>query len=174
MKFNTIDPETGEESKLDILSYFQNELDKLEETINSTDPITITITPVFDMTNMTPEKLQAALNNRFVNDPLLARISADSPTAKLDPGNLRTELGIDEIKSKLGNLYDAVVLAGNTNIIALNGLKSNVDGVSNAIAGMRLVLDTGVLVGQITPMVDLALGQRSRIFDRTGVVFTKS
>ena len=158
-------------NKVDVVGEIQNQLEGLSTTINET-PITVTITPVFDMRNLTPEKLQEALNNRFTNNPLLARLSEDNPTTKLDFASLKTELGMDEIKNKLAMLYEAVVLAGNNNIIAINGLRTNVDGVASAVAGMKLVLDTGVLVGQITPLVDLSLGQRSRIYDRTGVIFT--
>jgi hypothetical protein len=172
-KFKMFDTETGEEKETDMLTYFQEELGKLSQALDETGPLEVTITPVFDMKNMTPEKLQEALDRRFMDDPLLARVQLSNPASEINLSTLKTDLGIDQLDLKLGALLIALTAADRNNSIAIGDLGSNMNSIANAIASMRLMLDTGVLVGQITPMVDYELGRRSSLYSRTGVTFGK-
>lgn len=172
-KFKMFDTETGEEKETDMLTYFQEELGKLSQALDETGPLEVTITPVFDMKNMTPEKLQEALDRRFMDDPLLARVHLSNPASEINLSTLKTDLGIDQLDLKLGALLIALTAADRNNSIAIGDLGSNMTSIANAIASMKLMLDTGVLVGQITPMVDYELGRRSSLYSRTGVTFGK-
>lgn len=168
--FLSIGTEEGAEDT--ILTELQSQMTSLSEAMKEVpDKFEITITPVFDMTNMTPEKLQAAFDNQFSKNPLLARVTVDSPTSKVDFSTLHADLGIDRLDLKLASILLALNAADRNNFAAIEDLRQNMNGISSAIASMRLVLDTGVLVGQITPMVDYELGRRASLFGRTGVLF---
>jgi hypothetical protein len=45
-------------------------------------------------------------------------------------------------------------------VSAVNSLKTDIDGLKEAMTNIRMVLDTGTMVGAMTPMIDQQLGMR--------------
>ena len=167
--FSTQDEEGND---VDILSLLQDEMGKVTETLNQ-NPITVTITPVFDMTHMTKDGLQKALDKQLAGNPVLAGMKFNNPTEAIDIGKLGVELGIADVRQKLELILEALERADTNNGVYIGNLGSNINGISDSISGMKMVLDSGVLVAQLLPMIDAGLGQRGLLFERTGVVFTR-
>ena len=169
-KVKTIDLDTGEEVETSWLEILQNQMAELSTTLDET-PLEVKITPVFDFSNLEPEKLQSEFSRQLFSRPLLAKTIFQNPTESIDFVQIAADLGINDIKDKLDLILAAIGVADTNNTSAITGLGTNIDGVSDAIAGMELVLDTGVLVGQISPRIDAALGHSSDAYYRTGVEY---
>ena len=43
---------------------------------------------------------------------------------------------------------------------AIDSLKTDISSLKDAMTNIRMVLDTGTMVGAMTPMIDEALGKR--------------
>ena len=160
----TTDAETGEAT--DILSFLQSELTELGTTLDTMEPLTIKITPVFDMTNMTPDKLQEAL----MANPVTLPININNGKMALSFEGLGNELQIDTIIEALNQINKQVSNQGVNTFTAISGLSTHMDSIASEVSNLKLVLDTGGLVGQISGRVDSTLGLRAFIAERTGTV----
>ena len=156
--------ENGEQT--DIVSYIQGQLNELGTTLDTMEPLEVRITPVFDMTNMTSDKLQEALANHPVSLP----IYTNNGRMQISFNGLRSELQMDSVISHLDNVSTRITTQSYIVCGAINSLSSHMDSIANEVANLKLVLDTGLLVGAIAPRVDFELGNRESIGARTGVV----
>ena len=156
----------AEGNDLNILGEVQTQIDTLSTTLNNMDPLKVTITPVFDMTNFTPEALQTQLDNM----PIQFTQGTTPNHMTIEFKGLGEELNIAEVINKLEQIRSGVVVWGLQNVTATNRLGVDIDGVANEISRMKLYLDTGALVGGILPMIDAGLYKRSVTASRTGTV----
>lgn len=156
----------AEGNDLNILGEVQTQIDTLSETLNNMDPLKVTITPVFDMTNFTPEALQTQLDNM----PIQFTQGTTPNHMTIEFKGLGEELNIAEVINKLEQIRSGVAVWGLQNVTATNRLGVDIDGVANEISRMKLYLDTGALVGGILPLVDAGLYKRSVTASRTGTV----
>ena len=156
--------ENGEQT--DIVSYIQGQLNELGTTLDTMEPLEVRITPVFDMTNMTSDKLQEALANHPVSLP----IYTNNGRMQISFNGLRSELQMDSVISHLDNVSTRITTQSYIVCGAINSLSSHMDSIANEVANLKLVLDTGLLVGALTPRIDAALGNRESLGARTGVV----
>ena len=161
-----LDFKDEEGNNVDIIGTLQGHLDSLSETLNNMDPLKVTITPVFDMTNFTPEALQTQLDNM----PIRFTQGTTPNHMTIEFKGLGEELNIAEVINKLEQIRSGVAVWGLQNVTATNRLGVDIDGVANEISRMKLYLDTGALVGGILPMIDAGLYKRSVTASRTGTV----
>ena len=159
----------GEE--IDIISMVQGKIQEVNDSLPDMESVELTITPVFNMENMSRDKLQAALDAKLAGSPLTADMFFNNPTVSIDFKQLATEIGMEEVIYKLTTLVNAIAISDANNTAAINSLGNDMDAIAEAVANMRLYLDGDLLVGGITSRVDNALGDRSRIYDRTGVTY---
>ena len=161
--------ENGEE--INPLSEMQSQMQTLITTMEEYGALTVTITPVFDFKNLTQEALQ----NQLDQMPLVYKGSVNNPgTTRMDLSSLSGLVDLDAIKTKLDSIVSAILVSDVNNVAAVNRAGNQINGVANEIGRMQLVLDTGVLVGQITPMIDVELYKRSRRADRTGTTYSNT
>lgn len=150
---------------IDLLGEIQNHLSTLGTTLSTMDPLTVKITPVFDWTNLTPEAIQAELDNR----PLTVLGGTETKQLSIDFTGLDTALDMQALRTGLDNIRSAVIVYGNNTATAVSNLAGHMDGIANEVARLKLYLDTGALVGGITPYIDKELNKRSLTSERTGV-----
>ena len=142
----------------------QSHLTSLGTTLSGMEPLKITITPVLNYDNLTPEAIQTELDNR----PLTLGVGADTTKMTIDFTGLYQELNLDAIKQRLEDLVSTVSIAGGNNASAISALAGHIDGIATEVARLKLYLDTGALVGGITPLVDKELNRQAIIKERTG------
>ena len=152
--------ESGE--MVNAFEYVKDLSDKVSDTLNTADPITFKVTPVFNLDELTRANLQEQLNGLGLSAPITM------PNVGIDFTMLKTELGMDSIQLKLDMINDSIKLWGASNTNATGNLGSHMDGIRNEISGMHMVLDSGVLVGQILPMIDRGLYDRALLVYRSG------
>ena len=141
-------------------------LGNLQGTIDELPPLELKIQPVFNMEKLTLEELQKELNNYMLTVPT----SIDMPQMSLDAETLHGALDIEGIKAQLQAINDSINSWGevhSTNIVAL---EPHIDRVGGALAGARVVLNTGALVGQLLPYIDVGLYKRAVSQSRGGSV----
>ena len=156
--------ENGQE--IDLLGEIQSHLTDLGTTLNGMEPLQVRITPVFDWSNLTPEAMQAEMNNR----PIGLTTGIDSGTLALSFEGLSQELDMESIRTRLDSIVTAVMTYGANAATAVSGLAGHMDGIAAEVARLKLVIDTGALVGQIMPYVDKSLNKAALNSQRTGVV----
>ena len=154
--------ENGQE--IDLLGEIQSHLTDLGTTLSTMDPLEVRITPVFDWGNLTPEAMQAEMDQR----PIGLTTSIDSGTLTLSFEGLSRELDLEGIRSRLDSVISAVAVYGNNAATAVSNLAGHMDGIAAEVARLKLVLDTGVLVGAIMPSIDQSMYNASMNSQRTG------
>ena len=164
MKATITYPETGED--LDLAASLQETLGTFQDELNSGTEFEIKIVPTFDLSNLTEESLRTALGDYPIGLPL----SFTMPESmKVDFTGLAEAIDVEGLKSLLGNLNSSI-LSGNSSIVtAIQQMEGRINSVASAIYNLKLYLDTGVLVGGITPLIDRELGRRASQASRTGV-----
>lgn len=161
-----LDFKDAEGNDFDILGEIQTQMDNLSATLNEMDPLTVKITPVFDMQNFTPETLQQQLDAM----PIQFTPGTTPNKVSIEFKGLSEELNLAAIRHKLEEIRFATVTWGSQTVVATNRLGADIDAVAAEISRMKLYLDTGALVGGILPMVDAGLYRRSVTASRTGTV----
>ena len=151
---------------INLFETIKPQLTELQEALNSTDALEVNITPIFDFENLTTEKLQEALKEH----PVALPVNIDTGTMTVDFTGLSTELDVASILAKLDSIKESIDSAGRDTVSGIGGLGDHMDSVSVGISRMRVYLDTGVLVGQIVPMIDRELYRRSTQASRSGTV----
>ena len=101
------------------------------------------ITPVIKT-----DAIRSQLDDYFLNGGFTPQINAESVIGL----NSQTDAKLDGIKATL----DAI----NENITSLNSNVATTADVSKAIGGWKIVTNTGKLVGEMTPAIDRAIGER--------------
>ena len=131
--------------------------------------LTVKVTPVINMDNW-PSELEK-LNDLEATLPYrLERGLINLPNVQFDLQDLQQITELRSLNDRVERAIGAIVNENAKSIVAINNLGARVDRVSSTIASMKLVLDTGLLVGGITPLIDKRLAQKSWLYDRTGVV----
>ena len=141
----------------DIASAMETLNKELEE-----NPVTVRLVPVVDLSELTRDNLQAQLDGMNLTAPITL------PSVSIDFTALKTELGMDEIKQKLDAIKLSIDLYGSSNVTATSSLGSHMDGIRSEIGNMHMVLDTGVLVAQMLPLIDQGLYNRALLEYRAG------
>ena len=153
-------------NEIDILGTLQGKMTELGTTLDTMEPLQLKITPVFDMTNMTPDKLQEAL----MANPVTLPININNGKMALSFEGLGQELQIAAVIEALNRINNQVSDQGRNTYNAIGNLSTHMDSIASEVSNLKLVLDTGVLVGQISGRVDSSLGLRAFIAERTGTV----
>ena len=131
--------------------------------------LTVKVTPVINMDNW-PSELEK-LNGLEAQLPYkITRGLISLPDVQFDLQDLQQITELRSLNDRVERAIGAIVNENAKSIVAINNLGARVDRVSSTIASMKLVLDTGLLVGGITPLIDKRLAQKSWLYDRTGVV----
>lgn len=129
--------------------------------------LTLTITPVIDMTNWPEERAKVAgLQEETPWYMLGGNVELNgNATVNLD-GAMLTEL--QTLNARVNDVIVTVSTqqAYTREQIARLGIR--IDNVSRTVGNMKMILDTGVLVGAITPLIDRNLYNRGVTYDRTG------
>ena len=140
---------------IDIVGQLQTHLTDLGTTLDGMEPLKITITPVVDFSQITPEKLQEQLNGQPVELNSIFNLPAEG--LKIDFTGLDTTLDMATVLSRLQGIIDQLSLSATSLSGDISALGEHMDGIANEVSRLQLVLDTGTLVGEITPMVDQEL-----------------
>ena len=162
--FSFKDPETGED--MDLTTKLTEALGEVQEKINETS-FEIKIVPVIDMSHMDAEALRKTLGDY----PIRMNMGSFSmpQSVQIEIANLAKNMDLEGVRSDIRSVTTAVDFHRTITVKALNELGGKINSLSNDIAKMKLYLDTGVLVGGITPMIDRELGKRSDNAESTGV-----
>ena len=148
---------------IDITSELRTHLQSFGDALNETETFEITITPVFDYSQLTQESVQAALDNR----PIALNIDKDTGMIQIDFTGLYESLRLNEITSRLDNIANATVVSGYNTAYAIDRLAGHIDGIANEVSRLKLYLDGGALVGGIIADIDKALYAREFLAGRT-------
>ena len=122
-------------------------MEKISDILGSDMNAEPTIRPVLDLSQVQAGSSQ--LSNLFGQQTVaLAGVNAG-----IMIGNTSA---LADIAAQMQKVNDA----GNTDIVdAITGLRQDFNSLSEAVSKMKVVMDTGVLVGEIIPGVDSGLGQ---------------
>ena len=158
----------AEGNPIDLAEYLQSNINQMAESLkNAEETFSITIIPTLDWGNLTADSIQQQLNNMPVEVPNLLNITGGA--LKIDTSTLSSDLNMGFIQEELVAIKNAIDTERMAVVEAVNSMSIRIDGVSAAVRSMRLYLDTGLLVGGITPYVDRELGRRAALASRTGV-----
>lgn len=156
-----VDEETGK--KTNVFSYITELSNQLSDSLNSQDPITFGVRPVFELDVLTRENLQKQLDEMNLTTPI-----GKLPNVRISYEGLGTSLGLDQIRQKLDGINDSIGNWGLQTNQTLASLSGHMDGIRDEIARMQMVLDSGVLVAQMLPMIDKGLYSRALLEYRSG------
>ena len=151
--------------EVDMLTYFKTQMEGIAESFAGTT-LEVKIQPTFDLTELTPLKLQEQLNKYTYRIPA----TVNMPETNFTYEGLKTALDIETLKQKLDNIASRIDLWGNANNNSTIELGTHMDGIGNKVSGMRLWIDGKALVGYIVPSIDRELGDRAARWSRTGTV----
>ena len=164
VKLDLKDPVTGKDT--DLLTYMKNQTQSIQAAIDQAGSVQITITPTFNLDELTPVKLQEQLNKYTYRIPA----TVNMPETNFTYEGLKTALDIEALKQKLDDIASKIDKWGNDNNNSTIDLGTHMDGISNNISGMKLWIDGKALVGYIAPSIDRELGDRAARWSRTGTV----
>lgn len=130
-----------------ILTIVDSMMDNLNNVINSDDAWEPVIRPVFDMSNVNSG--MGTINSLFgSNRTLYGTVNTSGLTSKA-----QTISSAQPIQNGSG--------LGNRDVVsAINSLGLRLDDLSDKMSKLKVVTDTGVLVGQILPEMDYQLGRK--------------
>ena len=130
-----------------ILTIVDSMMDNLNNVINSDDTWEPVIRPVFDMSNVNSG--MGTINSLFgSNRTLYGTLNTSGLTSKA-----QTISSAQPIQNGSG--------LGNRDVVsAINSLGLRLDDLSDKMSKLKVVTDTGVLVGQILPEMDYQLGRK--------------
>lgn len=130
-----------------ILTIVDSVMDNLNNVINSDDAWEPVIRPVFDMSNVNSG--MNTINSLFgINRTLYGTVNTSGLTSKA-----QTISSAQPIQNGSG--------LGNRDVVsAINSLGLRLDDLSDKMSKLKVITDTGVLVGQILPEMDYQLGRK--------------
>lgn len=135
-----------------VISSFGNPMSTIAELVDSGLEFDPVISPVMDMSNVYSG--MGVINGMFGRRSL--GIATINSTLNAEALKLRDSRNQNSIYS-------------DTNVIAsINGLREDVNNLNGAMSGMRVVLDSGTLVGATVGPMDAALGRRAQRTKRGG------
>jgi hypothetical protein len=158
--FSFKDPETGED--LDLSGKLKDTLAGFEESLNENSEFQIKIVPTFDLSNLNEESLRTALGDYPVGLPLQFSMP---DVLTIDFTGMAAELNMDDVRTRIDQVTTAVDNSRIAMVDAITNMGVRIDNLGISIRQLRLYLDTGALVGGITPMIDRELGKRANWAD---------
>ena len=162
--------EEGENAQGDMLTQMQSYISQIQESMQGLEGIEFKVTPVIDMDAWKNEKTKFAMENGM--SPVLfgGRVNMPSANVNLDGSETLAELKL--LNSQVSQLLSALGSGNTRNVNAIDSLGGKIHAVGDAITHMKLILDSGQLVGDIVPLVDQKLYERAVLSGRTGVATT--
>ena len=131
--------------------------------------VEIKVVPVVDLTNWPTEKEK--LNGLEAQLPYgMARGFISMPETQFGLGDAQKLIELRSLNDRVERTIQTIVAENTKTVNAVYSMGQRIDGLSRTMAGMRLYLDTGLLVGGITPYIDQRMAQKQWIYGRTGVV----
>ena len=158
--------EDAEGNAVDPTAKIKEMLGGLQEQVDALPSLEITIVPTFDFKNLNAAALQAALKDYPVGMPLDLNIPE---VMKVGVTGMNANIDVEGIKARIDNVAAAVTEGQRNIVVAIQSMETRLDRVSNSIYNLKLYLDTGALVGGITPALDRELGKRAALSEVTGV-----
>ena len=149
---------------IDILSELQGHLTELGTTLETMEPLQVTITPVIDFSQITPERLQEQLNDKPLE--LNSIFNLPSEGLKIDFTGLSSELDMATVIQRLQDIILQIASSADGIRYNIDDLGSHMDGIASEISRMEMILDTGALVGQLTPLIDKKLANLELVNSR--------
>ena len=139
---NQVTDEIGKTST-DMINSMRNAINRANESLidDVDDPV---IRPVLDLSNI--EEGSKSINDVFSRNQVLSASRSFS-----------------NLQNQQWDGQSALINAASDNsdvVSAVNSLKTDIDGLKEAMTNIRMVLDTGTMVGAMTPMIDQQLGMR--------------
>ena len=136
---------TGEMDKTtaDMVNEMRDTINKANEALidDVDDPV---IRPVLDLSNV--EEGSRSINDIFSRNQVMSASRSFSNLQNQQWGSQSALLNATMDNSDV--------------VSAVNSLKTDIDGLKEAMTNIRMVLDTGTMVGAMTPMIDQQLGMR--------------
>ena len=130
-----------------ILTIVDSMMDNLNNVINSDDAWEPVIRPVFDMSNVNSG--MGTINSLFgSNRTLYGTVNTSGLTSKA------------QSISSAQSIQNGSGLGNRDVVSAINSLGLRLDDLSDKMSKLKVVTDTGVLVGQILPEMDYQLGRK--------------
>lgn len=148
---------------IDVTSELTKQLSTLGDSLQGLPAIEVKITPVFDMSSMTRDQLQSQLNQQYYG----LRVNMGNLSGNFDSSAIVTS--VNGVSAKMDLVMQRISLENAMNRTAIASMSSHIDGIARAVSGIRIVLNTGALVGALTPGIDFNLGNRAAVASRTGV-----
>lgn len=165
--FSFKDAETGE--NMDLTAELREMLGSFQEELDKAPSFEIKIIPTFDLSNLNEERLRTMLGDY----PLGMQLSGASfnipDMIPVDFSGLSAELNMEGIRGQIAGVASAVDLSRQQMVEAVNRMGDKITNLNSAILRLKLYLDTGALVGGITPLMDRELGRRADYAAETGV-----
>ena len=128
------------------VSSLSNSISRISSMVTDGMDAEPTIRPVLDLSNI--QNGVKSVNGMFnANRTLSLGLSLGS--------TIQPQAGNDSFKS----LKDTTIAANDKVVSAIDSLKEDVSTLADAIRNIKLVMDTGALVGAISPEMDRSLGQ---------------
>ena len=129
----------------------------------------VKVVPVIDTSNW-PTEMQK-LNGLEAQLPYgMARGFISMPETQFGLGDAQKLIELRSLNDRVERTIQTIVAENTKTVNAVYSMGQRIDGLSRTMAGMRLYLDTGLLVGGITPYIDQRMAQKQWIYGRTGVV----
>lgn len=156
---------TGENGEIDadaVLSQFQEKFDTLNRELDASGANTVTIRPVFDVTDL--ENGIEQINAYFRQNPIMVNAGDATPQITFNLDNNGTINEIRLVQQGITNIITKIHEENVVNMETTASLARNINGIAEAVQAMKIILDTGVIAGA----VDSYLGYSSFVASRTG------
>ena len=148
---------------IDITSELTKQLGTLQDSLAELPAFEVKITPVFDMSQMSASAIQNLLNQRTFG------VGMPMPDASIRVDSSQTLARLDGINNRLDVMIARLTSESIQTRVVVGALGDRIDSVANSFAQMRVILDSGAVVGGLSGLIDLELGDRMIIAGRTGV-----
>lgn len=165
--FDMFDPESENYDKNieGMVGSMSGYLDQLQEGLKEAGNTEIVITPVIDMSDWDNQKakFETAMGLLPTN---LTMGGISMPDVNFNQTDVQASMHLRSISAKLDAINNQIAAQGTRMVSATSGVRGSVEGVRSSLNNMKVVLDTGVLVGQLTPLIDKKLFQRAALAAR--------
>ena len=164
--FQFKDAKTGQ--AIDPLTDIRDTLSKLQDEIQQLPEFQITIVPTFDYRNLNSDTLREELKKYPIGLPMGGYSGGGN--FKVDMTELASLIDTEGVKTAIAGVSATITTSQEAIVASIDGMGAQINALARAISSLKLYLDTGVLVGSITPLIDFELGKRASKASVTGVV----
>lgn len=161
--FQFKDAKTGE--AIDPLTNIRDTLSGLQEEIDKLPEFQITIVPTFDYRNLNSETMR----NELKKYPIGLPMGYSGGNFKMDMSELAGIIDTEGIKTAIAGVSATITTSQAAIVASIDGMGLQINALARAVSTLKLYLDTGVLVGSLTPLIDMELGRRANKASTTGV-----